>query len=61
MVKFPRGTKYKIITVDTELKKVEEMLKKTLAVFVSDEEGKFVLGVVTKSDLVKFYQTVSFK
>ena len=59
MFKFPRGSKYEVVTVDTELDQVEEMLKKTPAVFITDSVGKFPLGVVTKSDLEKFFHSIS--
>ena len=59
MFKFPRGKKYEVVTVDTELEKVEEILKRTLAVFITDANGKFPLGVVTKSDLARFFQSIS--
>lgn len=58
MSRFVRGQGYRIVTVDTGLDVVEEMLEGTPAVFVTDQAGKFTLAVVTRSDLVKFYNSL---
>lgn len=62
MLKFRRkGAKYKVITTETPLEELEEFFaggvdgsgKQEFAV-VTDVSRKFVLGVVTKSDLESF-------
>ncbi|KAF2750638.1 hypothetical protein M011DRAFT_416775 [Sporormia fimetaria CBS 119925] len=62
MLKFRRkGTRYKVITLDTPLEELEQFFKggvdgsgaQEFAV-VTDESRKFVLGVATQSDLESF-------
>ncbi len=54
MFKFPKGSKYQVVTLGTPLVELDPLFERTRAVFVTDEQGKFPLGVVTKADVLKF-------
>ncbi|KAJ3336426.1 cystathionine beta-synthase [Kappamyces sp. JEL0680] len=51
---FAKGTKYQVITLDTPLHELDPLFERTPAVFVTDENGKFPLAVVTKVDVLRF-------
>lgn len=58
MSKFRKGSTYNILTLDTPLGRVEELLEGTESLFITDSVGKFPLAVVTRNDLDRFYASV---
>ena len=58
MSKFRKGSTYNILTLDTPLDRVEELLEGTESLFITDAVGKFPLAVVTRNDLDRFYASV---
>eukprot|EP00158_Paraphelidium_tribonemae_P003664 Partr_v1_DN26286_c0_g1_i6_m48682 putative Cystathionine beta-synthase len=52
------GHDYVIITMETELDALSRFFEKHPVAFVTDQSGKWILGVCTKYDLMKFLSRI---